>query len=65
MKIFYHLLLSGLLFCLSSGLSAQNLSVTVTDASGGVGEQVCVDLIGANFTAISGMQFSIAYDDAV
>ncbi|SER31446.1 cohesin domain-containing protein [Neolewinella agarilytica] len=65
MKNFYQLLFSGLLLCLTVGLSAQPLSVTITDADGPVGSEVCVDIIGANFTAISGLQFSISYDPAI
>ncbi|MTB51609.1 cohesin domain-containing protein [Lewinella sp. W8] len=62
MKNFYHLLLSGVLVCIGFGLGAQTQSVTVTDATGSVGQLVCVDLVGRNFDNILGMQFSVGYD---
>ncbi|MEO0732138.1 MAG: cohesin domain-containing protein, partial [Bacteroidota bacterium] len=65
MKIFYQLLLSGLFVGLASVLTAQPLTVTVADANGAVGTEVCVDVMGQNFVSISGMQFTIAYDPAV
>jgi len=66
MKNFYTLLLSGLLLCLSCGISAQDeLTIGLSDVSGNVGETVCIDLVGENFVAISGMQFSITFDTMV
>jgi gliding motility-associated-like protein len=65
MKNFYHLLLSGVFLCLGFGLHAQTQSVTVTDATGSVGQEVCVDLVGRNFDNILGMQFSVGYDATV
>jgi len=65
MRNFYQLLFSGLLLCLTVGLGAQPLSVTIGTANGPVGTEVCVDLVGTNFDAISGFQFSLSYDPAV
>jgi hypothetical protein len=65
MKNFYHLLLSGVFLCLGFGLHGQTQSVTVTDATGSVGQEVCVDLVGRNFDNILGMQFSVGYDATV
>lgn len=53
------------MLCLSVGLSAQPLSVSVTDANGAQGTQVCVDVIGRNFDDISAFSFSLIFDPAV
>ena len=65
MNRFYTLLLSGLLGLFGSGLYAQVPSVSLTSADGNVGDEVCIDLIGADFVEITGMQFTILYDPAV
>jgi hypothetical protein len=62
MRNFYTLLLGGLLFCLVNSLNGQNISVGLTNVDGEVGETVCVDIVGANFVGITGMQFSITFD---
>ncbi len=65
MKNFYHLVLSGLLLCLTAGVSAQPLSVMVTDANGAQGTQVCVDIVGRDFDNISAFTFSLIFDPAI
>ncbi|OAV43904.1 cohesin domain-containing protein [Lewinella sp. 4G2] len=65
MKLFYTLLLSGLLAMLAPALQAQDLSVSLTDVEGQVGETVCMDFIGENFVAVKGMQFNLEYDPSV
>lgn len=65
MKRFYHFLLSSLLLGVATVVSAQSLSVSVGDASGAVGSQVCVDLTGRNFNDISAFSFSLNFDPAV
>ncbi|MFK8162357.1 MAG: cohesin domain-containing protein [Lewinella sp.] len=62
MRNFYTLLLGGLLFCLTYSLNGQNISIGLTSVDGNVGETVCVDIVGANFVGITGMQFSITFD---
>jgi len=41
------------------------IGVRLTDAQGNVGETVCINLVGTNFVGISGMQFSITFDETV
>lgn len=65
MKLLYTRLLSGLLLCLSISLSAQNLTVSIEDANGAQGQQICLNMTGRNFSGISGMQFSVNYNPAV
>ena len=65
MKVFYTLLLSGLLSLLATGLFGQTLGVTLTDAEGDVGETICLDVIGENFDSLAGFQFSLNYDPAM
>ncbi|MBC6995599.1 cohesin domain-containing protein [Neolewinella lacunae] len=65
MKLFYYLLLGGLLSCFATSLSAQPLGLIVSDDDGAVGEQVCVNLIGTNFNNIAGIQFTVSFDPAV
>ncbi|WP_026231607.1 cohesin domain-containing protein [Neolewinella persica] len=62
MRNFYTLLLGGLLFCLANSLNGQNISIGLTNVDGNVGETVCVDIVGANFVGITGMQFSVTFD---
>jgi hypothetical protein len=65
MRNFYTLLLSGLLLCLTASLNGQTLGIGLTDVDGEVDETVCVDLVGTNFSGISGMQFSITFDTQI
>ena len=65
MRNLYSLMLSGFLLLVAGQATAQRISVALTDADGPVGTEICMDLIGRNFTAITGMQFTILYDAAV
>ena len=62
MKVFYDLLLGALLLLVGSPLTAQTLSIDLTDASGFPGQVACVDIIGENFDDLLGIQFGLSYD---
>ena len=63
MKLVYTLLL-GIVLAWAAPAAAQTTSVTITGATGAVGETVCLDLIGENFVRLSGFQFAMTYDTA-
>ena len=64
MKLIYNLLLSSALLLAGSVLSAQDLGITLSDETASEGQVVCVDMIGENFSDLSGLQFTISYDPA-
>ncbi len=62
MKGLYHLLLCGLLLCLSVSGNSQNLLFDILDGEGPVGETVCINIIGDDWVNIGGFGMRIGYD---